>query len=111
MKLRTFLDYYKPLDSEEKIDKLFALCFNSKFQSICITDCLKILDVTNEEVRPYFIERIRELDSLVEQLSEERKKLKKLKKRKIPKRSKGSSSVFNKDEIIYKRIRIISTPM
>lgn len=111
MKLKTFLDYYQPLDSEEKIDKLFALCFNSKFQSICTTDCLKILDATNEEIRPYFIEKIREFDSLVEQLSKERKKLKKLKKRKIPKRSKGSSSVFNKDEIIYKRIRIISTPM
>jgi len=111
MKLKTFLDYYQPLDSEEKIDKLFALCFNSKFQSICTTDCLKILDVTNEEIRPYFIEKIRELDSLVEQLSKERKKLKKLKKRKIPKRSKGSSSVFNKDGIVYKRIRIISTPM
>ena len=111
MKLKTFLDYYQPLDSEEKIDKLFALCFNSKFQSICTTDCLKILDVTNEEIRPYFIEKIRELDSLVEQLSKERKRLKKLKKRKIPKRSKGSSSVFNKDGIVYKRIHIISTPM
>ncbi|MBR4130872.1 MAG: hypothetical protein IKU02_08145 [Bacteroidaceae bacterium] len=111
MKLRTFLDYYKPLDSEEKIDKLFALCFNSKFQSICTSDYTQILDVTNENIRQYFMEKKAELDNQVEQLSKERKKLKKLKKKGAKGRRHSSPSVYNKDEIVYKRIRIISTAM
>ena len=50
MKLEVFLDYYKPFDSEMKIDKLFELCFKSKHQPICDTDLSKIMDVTNETI-------------------------------------------------------------
>jgi len=111
MTLKTFLDYYKPLDSEEKIDKLFTLCFNGIHQPLCIADCSKILDVTNEDIRPYFLEKKEKYDNHIEQLKKEKKKRKKLKK-KVAKGSRhSSSSVFNKDEIIYKRIHIISTPM
>ena len=110
MKLRTFLDYYKPLDSEKKIDKLFALCFDSKRQSICTTAFSKILDVTNEDIKPYLLEKKAELDNHIVQLKKEKKKREKL-KRKAEKRSRHSSSVFNKDGIVYKRIHIISTPM
>ena len=114
MTLKTFLDYYQPLDSETKIDKLFAFCFQSKFHSICATDCSKILDVTNEDIRPYFLEKKEELDNHIAQLKSERdlkrKKREKL-KRKAEKRSRHTSSVFNKDGIVYKRIHNISTPM
>ncbi len=110
MTLKTFLDYYKPLDSENKIDKLFALCFNSKFQSICKTDCSKILDVTSEDIKPYFFEKKTERDNQVVQLRTEINKRKK-KKKKGTKKGRRSSSVFNKDEIVYKRIHIISTAM
>lgn len=49
MKLEIFLDYYKPLDSEMKIDKLVELCFKSMHQPICETDLSKIMDVTIED--------------------------------------------------------------
>lgn len=110
MKLKTFLDYYKPLDSKKKIDKLFALCFCSKHLSICANAFSKILDVMSEDISPYFFEKKTEYDNHIKQLQEKKKKRKKLKK-KVPKGSKPSSSVFNKDEIIYKRVHIISTAM
>lgn len=110
MKHRTFLDYYKPLDSEEKIDKLFALCFSSKHLSICANAFSKILDVTSEGIKTLLLEKKAEYDNHTKQIKKERKKRKKLKK-KVPKGSKPSSSVFNKDEIVYKRIHIISTAM
>ena len=111
MELRTFLDYYKPLDSEEKIDKLFKLCFNSMFKSIGTPECSKILEVTNEDIRSYFLEKKAKLDGHIEHLKAERKKKLKKQKRKIPKGRRSSSSVFNKDGIVYKRIHIISTAM
>ena len=110
MTLSTFLDYYKPLDSEEKIDKMFALCFKSKHLSICANAFSKILDVTNEDIKPYLLEKKVEYDNYIKHLKTEKKKRKKL-KRKVPKGSRPSSSVFNKDEIVYKRIHIISTAM
>lgn len=109
MKLEIFLDYYKPLDSEMKIDKLFELCFKSKHQPICDTDLSKIMDVTNEDMKPYLFEKKAELDNYMVQLKNVRKKRKKLKK-KASKRC-SSPSVYNKDEIVYKRIHIISTAM
>ena len=57
------------------------------------------------------MEKKAELDNQVEQLSKERKKLKKLKKKGAKGRRHSSPSVYNKDEIVYKRIRIISTAM
>ena len=51
MKLKTFLDYYKPLDSEMKIDKLFELFFKSNHQPICATSLSKIMDATNEDIK------------------------------------------------------------
>lgn len=115
MKHRTFLDYYKPLDSEEKIDKLINLCFKSMHQSICATTFSKILDVMSEDISPYFFEKKAEYDNYIVQLKKERKKAKNKRerlKRKAEKRSRrSSSSVFNKDEIIYKRVHIISTAM
>ena len=110
MKLEVFLDYYKPLDSEMKIDKLFELCFKSKHQPICDTDLSKIMDVTNEDMRPYMFEKEAELDNYMVQLKNVRKKRKKLKK-KASKKGRQSPSVYNKDEIVYKRIHIISTAM
>lgn len=110
MKLDIFLDYYKPLDSEMKIDKLVELCFKSKHQPICATELSKIMDVTNEDMKPYLFEKKAELDNYIVQLKKARKKRKKLKK-KVSKRSRHSPSVYNKDEIIYKRIHIISTAM
>lgn len=108
MKLKIFLDYYQPLDSEAKIDKLFSLCFKTKHQSLCATDCSRILDVTTEDIRPFFLEKKAEWDNHLAQLKKEKKK--KL-KRKATKRSRRSPSVYNKDEIVYKRIHIISTAM
>lgn len=110
MKLDIFLDYYKPLDSEMKINKLVELCFKSKHQPICATELSKIMDVTNEDMKPYLFEKKAELDNYIVQLKKARKKRKKLKK-KVSKRSRHSPSVYNKDEIIYKRIHIISTAM
>ena len=110
MKLRTFLDYYKPLDSEMKIDKLFELCFKSKHQPICATDLSKIMDVTNEDLKQYLLEKKTELDNYIVQLKKARKKREKLKK-KASKRSRHSPSVYNRDEIVYKRVHIISTAM
>lgn len=102
MTLRTFLDYYKPLDSEEKIDKMFDVFF--KNQSIhSATTLSKILDVINENTKPYFYKKKAECDNHVMQI----KNL----KRKAAKKSRYSPSVYNKDEIVYKRIRIISTAM
>ena len=102
MTLRTFLDYYKPLDSVEKIDKLFDVFFkNQPIRSA--TTLSKILDVINEDIKPYFYKKKAECDNRV-------KKIKKL-KRKAAKKSRCSPSVYNKDEIVYKRIRIISTAM
>ena len=115
MKLQTFLDYYKPLDSEEKIDKLFALCFNSKHLPICANAFSKILDVTTKEIKPYFKKKKAEYDNYIVQLKKERKKAKNKRERlkgKAEKRSRrSSSSVYNKDDIVYKRIHIISTAM
>ena len=111
MTLRTFLDYYKPLDSEEKIDKMINLCFKSMCQPICITDCSKILDVTNEDIKPYFLEKKEEYENHIEQLKKEKKRRKKLKKKGAKGSRHSSPSVYNKDEIVYKRIRIISTAM
>jgi len=110
MTLSTFLDYYKPLDSEEKIDKLFALCFNCIHLSISTTDYAQILDATDEDIRPYFIEKKEELDNRITQSKKAKKKREKL-KRKKGKRNRNPSSVFNKDAIVYKRIHIISTAM
>ena len=110
MKLDIFLDYYKPLDSEMKIDKLFELCFKSMHRPICETDLSKIMDVTNEDIKPYLLEKKAEYDNYIDQLKKARKKRKKLKK-KAAKRSRHSPSVYNKDEIVYKRIHIISTAM
>ena len=110
MKLEVFLDYYKPLDSEMKIDKLFELCFKSKHQPICDTDLSKIIDVTNEDMKPYLFEKKAELDNYMVQLKNVKKKKKKLKK-KASKKGRQSPSVYNKDEIVYKRIHIISTAM
>ena len=110
MKLEVFLDYYKPLDSEMKIDKLFELCFKSKHQPICDTDLSKIMDVTIDEMKPYLFEKKVELDNYMVQLKNVRKKRKKLKK-KASKKGRQSPSVYNKDEIVYKRIHIISTAM
>ena len=110
MKLEVFLDYYKPLDSEMKIDKLFELCIKSKNQTICDTDLSKIMDITNEDMKPYLFEKKAELDNYMVQLKNVRKKRKKLKK-KASKKGRQSPSVYNKDEIVYKRIHIISTAM
>lgn len=110
MELEIFLDYYKPLDSEMKVDKLFELCFKSMHQAICATDLSKIMDVTNEDIKPYLFEKKAELDNYIVQLKKVRKKREKLKK-KASKRSRHSPSVYNKDEIVYKRIHIISTAM
>lgn len=110
MKLEIFLDYYKPLDSEMKIDKLVELCFISLHQSINETDLSKIMDVTNEDIKQYLFEKKAELDNYIVQLKKVRKKREKLKK-KASKRSRHSPSVYNKDEIVYKRIHIISTAM
>lgn len=110
MKLEIFLDYYKPLDSEMKIDKLVELSFKSVHKPICETDLSKIMDVTIEEMKPYLFEKKAELDNYMVQLNKVRKKRKKLKK-KASKKSRHSPSVYNKDEIVYKRIHIISTAM
>lgn len=64
----------------------------------------------SEDISPYFFEKKTEYDNHIKQLQEKKKKRKKLKK-KVPKVSKPSSSVFNKDEVVYKRIHIISTAM
>ena len=110
MKLDIFLDYYKPLDSKMKIDKLFELCFKSKHQPMLETDLSKIVDVTIEDIKPYLFEKKAELDNYMVQLKNVRKKRKKLKK-KASKKGRQSPSVYNKDEIVYKRIHIISTAM
>lgn len=110
MKLEIFLDFYKPLDSEMKIDKLVELCFISLHQSINETDLSKIMDVTIEDIKPYLFEKKAELDRYIDQLKKVRKKREKLKKKRA-KRSRHSPSVYNKDEIVYKRIHIISTAM
>ena len=110
MKLDIFLDYYKPLDSEMKIDKLFELCFKSKHLPIGTTDLSKIIDVTNEDIKQYLFEKKAELDNYIVQLKKVRKKREKLKK-KVSKKRRHSPSVYNKDEIVYKRIHIISTAM
>lgn len=81
MKLEIFLDYYKPLDSEMKIDKLVELCFKSMHQPICETDLSKIMDVTIEDMKPYLFEKKAELDNYMVQLNKVRKKRKKLKKK------------------------------
>jgi len=93
-----------------KIDKLVELCFKSLHQPINETELSKIIDVTNEDMKPYLFEKKAELDNYIVQLKKARKKRKKLKK-KVSKRSRHSPSVYNKDEIIYKRIHIISTAM
>ena len=110
MKLGIFLNYYKPLDSEQKIDKLFDLCFKIAHKLISENDLSKILSVTNEDLKPYLLERKEEYDNYIVQLENAKKKRKK-KKKKAVKRSRRSSSVFNKGEIVYKRIHVISTPM
>jgi len=110
MKLDIFLDYYKPLDSKIKIDKLFELCFKSKHQPMLETDLSKIVDVTIEDIKPYLFEKKAELDRYIDQLKKVKKKREKLKKKRA-KRSRHSPSVYNKDEIVYKRIHIISTAM
>lgn len=109
MKLKVFLEYYKPIDSEMKIDKLFELCFKSIHQPMCATDLSQIEDVTNEELKPYLFEKKTELDNYIVQLKKVRKKREKLKKKASKRRR--SPSVYNKDEIVYKRIHIISTAM
>lgn len=81
MKLEIFLDYYKPLDSEMKIDKLVELCFKSVHKPICETDLSKIMDVTIDEMKPYLFEKKAELDNYMVQLNNARKKRKKLKKK------------------------------
>lgn len=81
MKLDIFLDYYKPLDSKMKIDKLFELCFKSKHQSMLETDLCKIVDVTIEDIKPYLFEKKAELDRYIDQLKKVRKKREKLKKK------------------------------
>ena len=97
------------MGTQMKIDKLVELCFISLHQSINETDLSKIMDVTNEDMKPYLFEKKAELDNYMVQLKNVRKKRKKLKK-KASKRC-SSPSVYNKDEIIYKRIHIISTAM
>jgi len=61
-------------------------------------------------IKPYLFEKKAELDRYIDQLKKVRKKREKLKKKRA-KRSRHSPSVYNKDEIVYKRIHIISTAM
>ena len=61
-------------------------------------------------MKPYLFEKKAELDNYMGQLKNVRKKRKKLKK-KASKKGRQSPSVYNKDEIVYKRIHIISTAM
>ncbi|MBO4452254.1 MAG: hypothetical protein J5770_07555 [Bacteroidaceae bacterium] len=100
--LYDFLDEQKPLDTEDKIDKLFELCYqiHKHISEEIFTDILK-----NTEISLHSYLGRKKLDYEKSQI-----KLK-IKKKKLANKRKRSVSPYNKDEIVYKRIRIISTAM
>ena len=110
-KIDDFLKYNKPLDTEEKINNLFELC-SYKFRNIINEDLLK--DIYKETVFNLHSYLKSAYEKYLEGINEKKKlkkKNKKKSKKKKMKKGKSSPSVFNKNEIVYKRIHIINTPM
>ena len=112
MKLSVFLDYYKPLDSKIKIDKLFELCYRVDGIPVSHEEFSSICSLTKVELQTYLKDKYNEHQAYINERNEKRKKLKKQKnKKKRGKNRRQSPSVFNKNDYIYKRISIISTAM
>jgi len=102
--LYDFLDDNKPIDTEEKIDKLFKLYYRIHIN--ITNEALKdILDNTAIDLYEHVLTKKSIFD-------EDLKKFKKKEaKKKRGKKRSPSPSPYNKDGVVYKWIHIISTRM
>lgn len=102
--LYDFIEDNKPIDTEEKIDKLFELCY--KIHRNITNEVLKdIIDNTTINLHVYVLNKKSIFDEDL------KKYKKKMAKNKRGKGRKHSFSPYNKDGIVYKWVHIISTRM
>ena len=105
--LDDFIENYNPIDTEEKINKLFKIYCETFYHPINEQQLDKLYQKCDKKLHPY-------LKSVYDKYQDKEFQLKLRKKRRKHLRNKGhrrSASPFNKNGYIYKRIHIISTPM